>query len=131
MRDLHNNIAIANALSGATIATNTTTDGAAVDCQGFDAAEIIVRSSAWTDGAYAVSLVECDTSGGAYTAVAAAQVLGAGQSIGAANTVKKIGYLGSKRFIKVRITSTGTTSGSHLSAVAVTSRERHTGGKAV
>lgn len=131
MRDTHNNIAIANALNGATIATNTTTDGAAVDTQGFGAAEIIARSSAWTDGAYALSLVECDTSGGAYTAVAAAQVLGAGPSIGAANTLKKIGYLGSKRFIKLRVTSTGTTSGAHLSAVAVLARERHTGGQPV
>lgn len=131
MRDLHNPTSVVNALSGAVIGASTTTAGVAVDCQGFDSLEIVVRSSAWTDGAYAVNLTECDTSGGSYTAAPATSVLGAGQSIGAANTIAKVGYIGSKRFVKLSVVSTGVTTGAHVSAVAVLARQRHTGGKAV
>lgn len=131
MRDLHNNIVAVSALSGAVIGSSTTTAGTAIDCQGFDSLEIIVRSSAWTDGAFAVNVTECDTTGGSYTAAPASSVLGAGQSIGAANTLAKVGYIGTKRFVKVSIVSTGVTSGAHMSAVGVLSRQRHSGGKAV
>jgi hypothetical protein len=131
MRDFHNNISAVNALNGATIATNTTTDGVTVDCQGFDSAEILVRTSAWTDGAYAVSIIESDQSASGFAAAPASSVLGAGQSLGAANTPVKIGYIGTKRYIRVRIVSTGVTTGAHLSALAALTRQRHTGGAAV
>lgn len=131
MRDFHNKIAAVNALSEATIATNTTTDGVTVDLQGWDAAEFIVRSGAWTDGAYAFSIKESDASGSGFAAAPASSVLGAGQSIGAANTLAKLGYIGTKRYIRLSVVSTATTSGASLSAVAVLDRQKHTGGQAV
>jgi hypothetical protein len=131
MRDLHNKTQAVNAFSAATIATNTTTAGVTVDCQGYDAVELIARAGAWTDGSYALSITESDASGTGFTAAPAASVLGAGQSIGAANTVKKLGYVGSKRYIRLSIVSTGVTSGASLSAVALLDRGRHTGGQAV
>lgn len=131
MRDFHNPISVVNALNGATIATNTNTDGPTVDLQGFDSCELIARSSAWTDGAYALQVLESDASGSGFAAAPAASVLGGSPSIGAANTVAKIGYIGTKRYVRLRIVSTATTSGAHLSGTAALARQRHTGGKAV
>jgi hypothetical protein len=131
MRDLHNTTSAVNALNGATIGSSTTTAGPTIDCQGFDSLEIIVRSSAWTDGAFAVNVTESDASASGFTAAPASSVLGAGQSIGAANTLAKVGYIGTKRYVRVSIVSTGVTSGGHLSAVGVLARQRHTGGQAV
>jgi hypothetical protein len=133
MRDLHNNVDAVNALTTATISSNTTTEGIAVDLQGYDSVEIFVKAGTITDGAYALGIEECDTSGGTYTAVAAPQLLGGGQSFASTddNAIKHVGYAGAKRFIKLTIVSTGTTSGGSFGAVAVTSRKRHTGGQAV
>lgn len=130
MRDFHNKTTVANAFSAATIATNTTTDGVTVDCQGYDAVELIARTGAWTDGAYALSIKESDASGSGFAAAPASSILG-GQSLGAANAVAKIGYIGTKRYIRLSIASTGTTSGASLSGTALLERGRHTGGKAV
>ena len=131
MRDLHNPTSVVNALAGAVIAANATTAGVTIDCQGFDSLEIVVRTSAWTDGGYAVNVTESDAAASGFVAAAALSVLGAGQSIGAANTLAKVGYIGSKRYVRVSIVSTGVTAGAHLSAVGVLSRQRHTGGQAV
>lgn len=131
MRDLHNKTSVANAFSAATIATNTTTDGVTVDCQGYDAVELIARVGAYTDGAYALSIKESDASGSGFAAAPASSILGASQSLSAANTVAKLGYIGTKRYIRLSIVSTGTTSGASLSGVALLDRGRHTGGKAV
>jgi len=131
MRDFHNRISAVNAFSAATIATNTNTDGVTVDLQGFDSCEIIARTGAWTDGSYALQVLESDASGSGFAAAPASSVLGPSAAIGAANTVARIGYVGTKRYVRLRIVSTGTTSGASLSAVAALDRQRHTGGQAV
>jgi hypothetical protein len=64
--------------------------------------------------------------------VAASQVLGT--AVFAAtddNVVKSLSYLGSKRYARVKIVSTGVTTGGTFSALAILGRQRHTGGKAV
>jgi hypothetical protein len=131
MRDLHNPTSAVNALSAATIATNTNTDGPTVDLQGFDSCEFIARTGAWTDGAYALQVLESDSSGSGFAQAPAASVLGGSPSLGAANTLGRLGYIGTKRYVRLRVVSTGTTTGASLSAVAVLARQRHTGGQAV
>jgi hypothetical protein len=131
MRDLHNPTSAVNALNATTIATNTNTDGPTVDLQGFETVELVARTGAWTDGAYALQVLESDASGSGFAVAAASAVLGGAPSIGAANTLARLGYIGSKRYIRLRVVSTGTATGASLSAVAVLARQRHTGGKAV
>lgn len=131
MRDFHNALSVVNALSAATIATNTNSDGPTVDLQGYDSCELIARTGAWTDGAYALQVLESDASGSGFAAAPASSVLGGSPSIGAANTIARVGYIGTKRYVRLRVVSTGTTSGASLSATAALARQRHTGGQPV
>lgn len=127
LRDLHHDCDVVPAYAGGTIATDTDTDGIAVDLQGYDACEFALYSGTITDGTYALTILECDTSGGTYTAVDSSQILGAASFVAASDSVvKRIGYVGYKQFVKLRITSTGTTSGGVFKgAVAIKASPRH------
>ena len=93
--------------------------GAVIDLQGYKSATILFNYGSWTTtgATFTVELQECPTSGGTYTAVADADLIGteAGASVAAAATVdddtcKKLGYIGSQRYIKpvvVANTATG------------------------
>ncbi len=126
MRELHTSLEVVAALTPRTIATDTTTAGAVVDRQGFEAVEFVIAAGTLTDGAYAVAITECDTSGGSYTAVDDADLIGTEADIAYAltedNEVHKIGYKGSKQFVKLSIVSTATTSGGVIGAVALLGR---------
>lgn len=123
MKDLYNNIAVSNALSATAISSNTTTNGASVDLQGYESAAIVYRSNAYTDGTYTPNLQE-STDGSTWTDVAAADILGTEAAISAANTVKKIGYNGHKRYIRLQVVSTSVTSGANISATAIRGHAR-------
>ncbi len=119
--DLHDNCEVANALSSQTIATDTTTNGEIIDTQGYHGLEFILKSGTITDGAYTVTLTEGEDSGlSDGTTVAAANLLG---SISFAltddDTAKRVGYIGKKRYVRLNIVSTGTTSGGLFDGVAV------------
>jgi len=133
MRDLLHSLVSQLAKAAAAISSNTTTNGLVIDLQGYEAARIDIASATLTDGTYTCSLQEGTASDGSDMAdVAAAQQLGS--AVFAAtddNTVKSLSYLGSKRYIRVKIVSTGVTTGGTLGAIAVLGRQRHTGGKAV
>jgi hypothetical protein len=133
MRDLYKSLVSQLAKAAAAISSNTTTNGLVIDLQGYEAARIDIASATLTDGTYTCSLQEGTASDGSDMAdVAAAQQLGS--AVFAAtddNTVKSLSYLGSKRYIRVKIVSTGVTTGGTLGAIAVLGRQRHTGGKAV
>lgn len=101
--------------------TGDTTSGAC-DLQGFASATFYVYFGADTtppDGSnyWACKLTECDTSGGSYTDVAAADVIGStANAFGVVNSgsedeaVYALGYKGSKRYVKVVVDETGTVS---------------------
>src|SRR5581483_9047257 len=129
MRDLLNTLVSKVAKTIAAISTNTTTNGAIIDLQGFVSARFDFLSGTLTDGTYACSLQHGDAANLSDAAdVPAAQVLGT-VSFAATDddTVKSLAYIGSKRYVRVKIVSTGGT----LGAVAVLGRQRHAGGKAV
>jgi hypothetical protein len=110
MRDLANNIGVAQTLAPVDYAA--TTKGTAVDLQGFNSAAVIVNTGAITSaGLYVVSLQESDTTtDGDFTDVVAGDLVGSLPSSLAATSVYKTGYIGNKRYIRAVITKTSGTS---------------------
>lgn len=125
--DLYNNLALVHALAPQTINTSTTTESDAIDLAGYEGALICFHAGAIAGSSSANVLLplitECDTSGGSYTAVADADLIGteaaAAHNGGTDSTVTKIGYVGAKRYIKVALVSTATTTAGALVAATV------------
>ncbi len=121
--DLHSNVKGVNALNAAAITTNTTTVGNIVDMLGFESLEFMIQSGAITDGAYALVLEEGDASNLSDAAVVpTANVLGALTGFVAAddNVIKRVGSIGKKRYQRLSIVSTSTSTGAaFMSAIAV------------
>jgi hypothetical protein len=114
MRDMHNNISVLHAITPAAVGTTGIAGGklsVAIDRRGFDTAEFIYSSGASATVADTITPVvyECDTVSGSYTSVAAADLLGSetALTLTAAKT-GKVGYIGNKRFLKIRLYGTGT-----------------------
>jgi len=136
MRDLHNNLNAFHATSPQVATTDVLSD--AIDLQGYEGAEIFAllgASGTSLSGSVKVEgkLTECATSGGSYTAVAEADMLGAisGTSTGSFfladatsedETTYKVGYIGSKRYLKVNLDLTGTFSGGGIPVGVVVAR---------
>ncbi len=127
MRDLHNNISVVQVFNPATRTAATTS--AEIDAQGYNSLTVVFAvglsgdtlsgSVYWT-----LKLTECDTSGGTFTDVAAADIIGSTNividSSSEDETAYKIGYKGSKRFVKGVATPTGThTNGTPIGIVAL------------
>lgn len=127
VNDLHHHTAVESALDSQTIGTDTTTLGNIIDTAGFEALEFILQSGTITDGAYAVSLQEGDDSGlSDAAAVSAEETLGnADFALADDDTAKRIGYIGKKRYCRLAIVSTATTSGGVFSAAAMKGMAAH------
>lgn len=121
MRDLHNHIFVSRGLSPVAALTNADTAYVSqiLDVQGFDSAEFVILIGANTDAnaTFAVLVEESNDSGmSGATAVADKDLLGteANASFTAAsddNEVRKIGYIGSMRYVRVTVTPSGNNSG--------------------
>ncbi len=118
-QDLVNNIKATAGYAGATIATATDTDSAVIiDTQGFESVAFAVYVGAITDGQYVLKIMETDNSDGTTGAaeVASYQNVAADRTFTKtptddSNRVRKVGADCTKRYCKLRITSTGTTTG--------------------
>lgn len=112
-----------SARNAAAITTNTTTVGIVIDTQGYDSLTLAIQSATITDGTYTPLVEECATSGGTYTAVVDADLTVTEASIAFVavddNVVKKIGYLGTQRYVRLSLVSTGVTTGGTLGAMAI------------
>lgn len=121
--DLHSNVKQEVALDSQDITTNTTTVGNVIDTQGFESLEYIIQSGVITDGAYALLLEQDDVIGfGSATVVPSDEILGVLTGFVAAddNAAKRVGSIGKKRFQRLSIVSTGTSTGAtKMSSVAV------------
>lgn len=121
--DLHSNVKQAVALDSQDITTDTTTVGNIIDTVGFESLEYIIQSGVITDGAYALLLEEDDAVGfGSSSVVPADETLGVLTGFVAAddNAAKRVGSIGKKRFQRLSIVSTGTSTGAtKMSSVAV------------
>ena len=119
--DIHNDCYATSAFDYAVISTDTTTAGNIIDTAGYEALEFFVQSATLTDGAYTSLLQHGDESDLSDAAtVPAANTLG---SITFAltddDTAKRVGYTGKKRYVRLSIVSTSTTSGGGFSGTAV------------
>ena len=125
--DLHNEATGRVGLATSAITTNTNTDGAIIDTAGYESLEYYIQSATLTDGTYTVQLFHGNDSGlSDATQVTGELILGsAAFALTEDNTVKRVGYIGKKRYVRIRIVSTVVTTGGTISAVAVLGTPHH------
>ena len=92
-------------------------NGTGVDLRGFSGAMVVFNVGAINDGTHTPSLEESDDDA-VYTAVAAADQLGTLAAL-TANTNQKVGYRGTKRYIRAVSTVAGATSGNLYGALVI------------
>lgn len=128
--DLNSYIKVSRGLSPAAIITgNGTSTTQIIDRQGFDSLCFVFAAGAVTDGTWTVTIFEdSDPAMATETAVAAADLIGLASgastftiATGQANTVKKVGYKGSKRYLRAKAVQAGATTGGFLAVVALQS----------
>jgi len=120
MRDLTNNIGPAETIRPAVLTANTT--GEAVDLQGFGSAAAIVQTGAIAgDGNFTPALHHSDADDSGFEAVTGSDLIGAWPAALEANSVYRVGYAGSKRYLKVVLTKN---SGTSIAASAMIVRGR-------
>ncbi|MEW2567636.1 hypothetical protein [Streptomyces sp. NPDC047070] len=127
MRDAYSNVTSRATLA---IATRTASaNGTGVDRYASGAAYqdalIVVHTGTITDGTHAVDIQESDDNS-SWSSVAASELQGAEPSIVAADDDKTfvVGYKGQKRYVRVAITASGTTSGGVYGAQVVLANPR-------
>jgi hypothetical protein len=123
MRDLHNNISGVRGISPAAILTaNGATTGQTIDVSEFGSVEFFFQSGAITDGTFTVTVYEGDASDMSDEAsVADADLLGTEPVFTSAdaNTVKRVGYKGNKRYVRAKVVQAGATTGGFISSIVV------------
>lgn len=98
--------------AGATINSNTTTVSAlTIDTQGFGKVGFALYAGTLTDGEYQLAATETDNADGTTGAAAPANGYITQETLIASNTVKKVEFVPSKRYVRLTIVSTGVTSG--------------------
>jgi hypothetical protein len=124
--DLHNNIKVSRAISPVSVADTTAQVSQILDTANFAANELVIAtgSIADADATFTVLIEEGDASNlSDAAAVADADLLGtealAGFQFDDDNETRKIGYIGSKRYLRATITPVGNASAALLSAVWV------------
>lgn len=122
MQDINTTLEVRIGYQGAAIAGNTTTVGVITDHVNYNSLEFAVQLNARTDGTYTVNLLESDNADmSSSNAVAAIDVLALQYPIvlNAANTIKRFGYIGYKRYTQLQIVASVVTTGAYLSAVSI------------
>ena len=125
MRDLASDIAVRAVFPPAVVSDNTAAVGTVIDRQGFDSLAYVIATGilADADATFTVLLEESDASGSGFTAVADADMIGteAAASFTYANdgVVRKLGYIGHKRYTRLTITPAANSGSAPLAAVAV------------
>lgn len=108
LRDLKNNLSVNRSIAPGT--KTATAQGTGVDLQGAKGALVVFDPGANSAGTFVPSVEESDigdTSPDQYTAVAAADLEGTLANI-SANTIQRVGYKGTKRYIRAVLTTAST-----------------------
>lgn len=121
-KDLHNVIYVTSALNTTTINANGTTNGNVIDRLGFEGLEFIIQSGTLTTGTFTPLIEHGDVANlSDAAAVDDVDLLGTESDAAFAatddNKVKKIGYVGLKRYVRLSIVGADTAAGT-VSAVA-------------
>lgn len=116
MKDMHSGISVVSAIYpqavGTTGAANGKTSGV-IDRRGYRSVEFVFGrgvSAAATDTVTPV-ILEGDATGGSFTSVADADLLGTEAGalmLGSGGAAKRIGYVGAKRYLKCKVFGVGT-----------------------
>lgn len=111
MHDMHSNIKAA-ALIAPAVHSATVTPTGEIDTQGFGSLEFVIATGAIVgDGDFTAAVQESDLdSPETWTAVKPEYLLGSLPASLEANTVYRIGYVGSERYVRVVLTKNGGTS---------------------
>jgi L-rhamnose isomerase len=138
MRDLISNIQVKRALSPVSVADNTAQVSQIIDRQGFDSLSflILIGAVADADTTFAVLVEEGDASNLSDAAAVAdadliSQLYGTAPETAAGfqfdddNEVRKIGYRGTKRYVRLTITPANNASAALLAAVALLGHPEH------
>lgn len=111
MRDSYNDVGFATSfLPAARIAT---ANGTGVDLLGFSGAVAVIHAGVWTDGTHTFDIQDSDDNS-SFASVAAGFLQGAKPVVSSAPTASKlykVGYLGTKRYLRVAVTVAGATTG--------------------
>lgn len=131
MLDLHNNVKVSRAISPVRVTDNTAQVSQIIDTQGYDTLEFLIATGtiADADATFTVLVEDGDNSGlSDAAAVADADLFGteaaAGFQFDDDNEVRKIGYRGAKRYVRLTITPAANAGNADLSAVAVQTHAR-------
>lgn len=124
--DLHNNIVLKRVISPVAVGDNTAQVGQIIDRQGFGSLEFGILAGTLADAdATFTALVEesdnSDLSGG--NTVASTDLLGAAADLNftfaADDTVRKLGYKGIKRYVRLTITPAANSGSAPIAAFAL------------
>ena len=125
MRDMKNNVDAVNSLAPATY--TATGNGSGADLQGYSGAMVVFHAGTADTGngdeTYTPSVEESDDNS-AFNAVAAGDLEGALSNM-TANSVQRVGYKGSKRYIRARLVLGGTTPSIDASALVLRGLPHH------
>jgi hypothetical protein len=105
--DLYNNAIASKGINPAVY--DATQNGPSHDLQGFESANILVQWGTITDGTHTFSLEESDDNA-TWGAVGADYIQGTMPTLtfaGGSDSIRRVGYVGSKRYIRVVVTVTG------------------------
>ncbi len=128
MRDLYNNIEVRRALSPVAVAItdDTVQTSEIIDMRGWKSMVFVILTGGLVDAnaVYAVLIEDGDDSGlSDNVAVVDAELLGTELLIGFDfaddDDVRKIGYTGEKRYVRMKITPSGNSGDAPLAAIAV------------
>lgn len=110
MKDIHSGFGVRLALGAAIVSATATS--VAVDLQGFNGVLAVVNTGAIvSSGDFTAKLQESNTTtSGDFTDVADTDLLGAFPASLAAESVVKVGYVGSKRYVRTMVTKNSGTS---------------------
>ncbi len=128
MKDMHKNIKTLNVIAPQAVGTTGIAGGklsAVIDRRGFEAVEFTMNAggSATVADTVVPVVYEADATGGSFTSVADADLIGDETALTlatAAGQAKSIGYRGNKRYLKLRLYGVGT-------ATAVVAATAHLG----
>ena len=126
-KGLHHNVKQYIAFNGATINTDTTTNGNVIDTQFFYGVEFFFQVNARVAGTVTLNVQESDTTtSGDFTDVAPQFLLGSEENtaLSTANSSARIGYVGQKRYVRIQVISTSSAN-LYASALAVLSYPSH------
>lgn len=134
IKDIRSNLEVKLALASTAIGTNTTTTGVAIDTSAYELGLMFVTDvSAYTDGTYTLSIQTADDSGFSVNLTEIA--LGDDNFLSGSDGVAlsavtaagakclTIGAFGNRRYARIKVVSTGVTTGATLSSRVVQAAE--------